>query len=215
MAKVRIEWVRLSALNASGGAAVNQPLELFGAAQVLSVTAVAVTVTAPNFTQSEPGVEGAAFARITGLSGAVQVAWGGAAASETSGWRIEAGGFALAPLKSGDALSLVEALDPPPPVGSAAMRAVATSRAGAIAAAGTAQDLMPANADRNGWLIQNQSAANLYLSSKGVDGTSVATTTGASLLIPPGGYYEPSKVSPDALSIIGPAAGQAFFCEEW
>jgi hypothetical protein len=212
MARVRIEWVRLGGM---GAGAANQPLALFGAAEVVSITAAPTSLTAPVFTPSEAGVEGAAFARVTGLSGAVQAAWDGGAASEASGWRIEAGGYALIPVKSGDVLSLVQALDPPSAVGSAAMRAVATSRAGAIAAAGTAQDLMPANPDRNGWLIQNQSAANLYVCSKGPAGTVVATAGGASLLIPPGGYYEPSKVAPDALSIIGPVAGQAFFAEEW
>ncbi len=215
MAKVRIEWVRLGALGGGGGAAVNQPLELFGAAEVLSVATAPVSVTAPAFTQGEPGVEGSAFARITGLSGAAHVAWGAAPASETTGWRVEAGGFALVPMKSGDGLSLVQALDPPSPVGSAAMRAVATSRAGVIAAAAAAQDLMAANPDRNGWLIQNQSAANLFVRSKGAAGTAVATADGQSLLVPPGGYYEPSKVTPHALSIIGLAAGQAFFAEEW
>jgi hypothetical protein len=214
MAKVRIEWACMGPLG--GGEAMNQPLELLGAAETLSVGAAATSVSAPALTAQESGVEPTGFARVTGLSGAVNVAWGaGVTSSETAGWRIEAGRYALLPVKSGDAVSLVEALDPPSAVGSAAMRAVANSCAGVIAAVGVAQDLMAANSDRNGWLLQNQSAANLFIRSKGAAGTTLATTDGASLLIPPGGYYEPSKVTPHALSIIGLAFGQVFFAEEW
>ena len=36
-----------------------------------------------------------------------------------------------------------------------------------------------------------------------------------SLIIPPGAAYDPPKVSPHAVSIIGATAGQAFFAEEW
>ena len=95
------------------------------------------------------------------------------------------------------------------------MKAIAVTRSGALAAASTAQDLMPANVDRAGWLIQNQSPANLYLRSKGAAGTTLATMDGDSLIVPPGGYYEPPKITPHALSIIGAVAGQTFFAEEW
>jgi hypothetical protein len=216
MAKVRIEWVRLGALDSVGGAAVNQPLLLFGAAQVLTVGASAVSATAPTLTSREAGVEGAAYARITGLSGAVNVIWGDApTASETVGWRVEAGACALVPITSGQMVSLIEAADPPAAIPTAPIKAVAVSRSGALTAAATAQDLMPANTDRNGWLIQNQSAANLYVRSKGAAGTTIAAMDSNSLIVPPGGYYEPPKITPHALSIIGAAAGQAFFAEEW
>ncbi len=216
MAKVRIEWVRLGALGASAGAAVNQPLELFGAAQVLSVGASATSVSAPTFTPKEAGVEGAAYARVTGLSGAVSVAWGDApTASDTAGWRVECGAFALVPVKSGQAISLIEAADAPAARAVTAIQAVATDRSGAIVAASTAQDLMPANTDRAGWLIQNQSASNLYVRSKGSAGTTLAAADQHSLIVPPGGYYEPPKITPHALSILGAVTGQTFFAEEW
>jgi hypothetical protein len=216
MAKVRIEWVRLGALESGGGAAVNQPLAMFGAAQVLTVGAGAVSAAAPTLSPREAGVEGSAHARITGLSGAVNVAWGDApAASETAGWRVEAGAFALIPVTSGQTVSLIEAADPPAATAATPMKAIAVSRSGVLAAASTAQDLMPANVDRAGWLIQNQSSANLYVRSKGMAGTTVATLDGNSLIVPPGGYYEPPKITPHALSIIGGAPGQTFFSEEW
>jgi hypothetical protein len=216
MARVRIEWVRLGALDSGGGAAVNQPLALFGAAQVMTVGATPVSASAPTLSQREAGVEGAGYARITGLSGAVNVAWGDApVASETAGWRVESGAMALVPIASGQAVSLIEAADPPAAIAAAPMKAIAVGRSGALAAAATAQDLTPANPDRAGWLIQNQSAANLYVRSKGAAGATLATMDGESLIVPPGGYYEPPKITPHALSIIGVVAAQTFFAEEW
>ena len=216
MAKVRIEWVRLGALDSGGGAAVNQPLALFGAAQVVTVGASALSVAAPTLTPREAGVEGSAYARITVLSGAVNVAWGAAAsASETAGWRVESGAAVLAPVLAGQGVSLIEAADPPAATSSAPMQAIAVSRSGALVGAGSPQDLMPANVDRAGWLIQNQSAANLYVRSKGAAGTTLATADSNSLIVPPGGYYEPPKITPHALSIIGAVSGQTFFAEEW
>lgn len=216
MAKVRLEWVRLGALDNSGGAAVNQPFELFGAAQVVTVGASATSFSAPALTAKEEGLQGAAFARVSVLAGAVHMAWGDTpAASETTGWRIEAGGYGLAPVKAGQAISILEAADPPSAGSTSAMKAIATARSGAITAGGTAQDLMSANPDRNGWLIQNQSSANLYVRSKGSAGTSVAGADANSLIVPPGGYYEPPKITPHALSVFGAATGQAFFAEEW
>jgi len=215
MSRVRIEWVCLCAPSNSGGAA-NQPLQLFGAAEVLAVGASPVTVSAPTPPQGEAGVEAAAFVRVTGLSGAVNVAWGAApSAAEATGWRVECGGFALLPVKSGQSISLVQAVDAPAAIAATPTRAVGTDRSGATASASVAQDLMAANADRSGWLIQNQSSANLYVRSKGAADGTAATADNHSLIVPPGGYYEPPKVTPHALSILGAASGQAFFAEEW
>ena len=137
---------------AGGGGAVNQPSELFGAAQVVTVGPGAVLVSAPALAAGSPGLQSAAFARVSVVSGAVQVAWGDApSASETAGWRVEAGGYALAPVTAGQAISIIEAADPPSAGESTAIKAVATSRSAAIATGGTAQDLMAANPDRNGW----------------------------------------------------------------
>jgi hypothetical protein len=216
MARVRIEWVRLDALGAGSGATVNQPQILFGAAQVLTVGGSPSTVTAPAIAPVTTGIEGAAFARIAVLSGAINVAWAaGPVAGETTGWRVESRGFALVPVKSGQSVSLVEAADGPSTTASSPIRAVASDRSGSIAAAGAAQDLMAANGDRNGWLIQNQSVANLYVRSKGAASNVAATLDNRSLILPPGGYYEPPKITPHALSIVGGATGQAFFAEEW
>ena len=91
----------------------------------------------------------------------------------------------------------------------------ATSRSGTITAGGTAQDLMAANSTRHGWEIQNQSTGNLYVRSKGAAGTTVATADQNAILIPPGGYYAPPHVTQNAISIIGPVTGQAFYAREW
>ena len=195
---------------------LNQPLELFGAAEVVEVGANAVAIFAPTFTGGSDGVEPSAFARVTVLSGALVAAWGDTpTASDASGWRIEAGAFALLPVTAGQGVSLIEAAVPASAMATALLRAEAVARSGAIATGGLAQDLMPANTDRNGWLIQNQSTTALYLQARGVDGASVATADPSSLLIPPGGYYEPPKITLEAVSIIGAATGQAFFAEEW
>ena len=216
MARVRIEWVRLDAPGDGGGAAVNQPQALFGSAQVLAVGSQALTLTAPVIAPEASGMDAVAFARIAVLSGAVNMAWTpGSVAGETTGWRVESGGFALAPVKSGQTISLVQAVDAPSQITSSPIRAAAYDRSGSTVAAGVAQDLMAANGDRNGWLIQNQSAANLYVRGKGAAGTTTATLDQHSLIVPPGGYYEPPKITPHALSIIGSSSNQTFFAEEW
>ena len=94
-------------------------------------------------------------------------------------------------------------------------RVAATSRSGTIATGGTAQDLMPANAARNGWCIQNLSTGDLRVRSKGAAGTAIASFDQNSLLIPPGGYYEAPHASPHAFSVIGSQTGQAFYATEW
>lgn len=77
----------------------------------------------------------------------------------------------------------------------------------------TAVTLMPANAARRGFQIQNQSAsASCYIS-----GLAAATADWHSLLIAPGAYYEtpPTHVGTGAISIVCTAAGTPVFAREF
>ncbi|MEE7463431.1 hypothetical protein MFUR16E_20410 [Methylobacterium fujisawaense] len=90
--------------------------------------------------------------------------------------------------------------------------AVATARSGTIAAGGTAQQLMAANASRRGFVVQNQSSGDLW-----VNGTSTATADQNSLRIRPDAYYETPAhhVGTGAVSILGATTGQAFYAREF
>ncbi len=219
MAKVRVEWVRLSRPDFSRGEAANDLAAHYGA-QTLSVSSSAVqTGVAPAFTNPDGSPAPGGFARVSGLAGAVNLAWGSSAIpSETMGVRLEAGASLLIAVASGDSLSFIEAADSPAAqdVQTHPLQADATSRSGVITTGGTAQDLMPANPARRGWRLQNQSAGDLYVRSKGSGGTTAATQDQNSFLIPAGaGWTEDGHVTPNALSVVGAATGQAFYAREW
>ena len=240
MAKIRLEWVRPGRPDFQRGG--GDELALFLGEQTITVSSNAIrTIGAPAFTGPDGAVASRGVARVSVLVGAVVIGWGGPSptVTETTGVRLEAGQVQLFSVDTGDALSFIEAQDAPAlrivqdaaaetalaaiqaalsaPLATtaSAIHAISTARSGALTAANTAQDLMPANASRNGWTIQNQSAGNLYVRSKGAAGTTLATLDQNSLIIPPGAAYDPPKITPHALSIIGGAAGQAFFAEEW
>ncbi|MGU3386938.1 hypothetical protein ACLBYG_20675 [Methylobacterium sp. D53M] len=92
------------------------------------------------------------------------------------------------------------------------VRGTATSHSGTIAAGGTAQQLMAANASRRGFVVQNQSSGDLY-----VNGLGTATADQNSLKIAAGDFYETSvqHVGTGAVSIIGATTGQAFYAREY
>lgn len=91
----------------------------------------------------------------------------------------------------------------------------AVNRSTTITAGGTAQTLLPVNATRLGWEIENQSNDNCYIRSMGPLGTTVATTDQNSLLIYPGQDMTPSHVSSYALSIVCPTTGDKIYAREW
>jgi hypothetical protein len=284
MAKIRLEWVRPSRADFQRGG--GEGFAVFSGEQTMTVSSTAVlSAPAPAFTGADGIANSQGMARVSVLSGAVVIAWGGASptVTETTGVRLETGQVQLLSVDTGDALAFIEAADSPSarmvqdvnaetsltaitsalaatlsvrdaaaetsltsiasalaatlPVRDVAaetnltsvlgalqaslavttspIHAISTARSGVLASANTAQDLMPANTARNGWTIQNQSTGNIYLRSKGAAGTTLATLDQNSLIIPPGAAYDPPKVSPHALSIIGSTAGQAFFAEEW
>lgn len=89
---------------------------------------------------------------------------------------------------------------------------VKTSISGTITTGGTAQQIAAAKADRQGFMIQNQSSGDLYFS------TLAAASIGQpSLKLSPGQTYESPAhgVPPGAISIIGATTGQAFAGREW
>lgn len=92
------------------------------------------------------------------------------------------------------------------------VKATSVSRSGTIATGGTAQQLMAANANRRGFVLQNQSSGDLY-----INGLATATADNNSLKIGAGGYYETPvhHVGTGAISIIGATAGAAYFCREF
>ena len=91
------------------------------------------------------------------------------------------------------------------------VQAVSTNRGASVGT--TAVTIMPANAARRGFSIQNQSSsAVIYLS-----GVGSATADYNSLMIPAGGYYEtPSQhAGTGAISIISNAASTPVYAREW
>jgi hypothetical protein len=218
MAKVRVEWVRLAHSDFERGGGGGAGLAVLAGAQVVVASSTPVaTSTAPAFSADAEGQDG--FARVTGLAGAVNIAWGAApVASETGGVRVQAGDQVLIAVSTGQSLSIIEAADAPaaPPVQTSPLQAEATSRSNTIIAGGTAQDLMPANPVRRGWRVQNQSSGELYVASKGVAGTTLASLTQSSFKIAPGVIWtEDGHITANALSIIGATTGQAFYAREW
>jgi hypothetical protein len=214
MAKVRVEWVRLTHADFERGG--EGGLASVAGAQTLTVGGTAV-LSAPAPTFAGEGQTG--FARVSGLAGAVNIAWGGAPiASETNGVRLEAGAQTLIAVVTGQSLSFIEAADAATTQGvqTLPLQGEAVARSGAIATGGTAQDLMPANASRRGWRLQNQSGADLYVVSKGPSGANVAVMDASSLRIAPSVIWtEDGPVTTAALSIIGSATGQTFYAREW
>lgn len=83
-------------------------------------------------------------------------------------------------------------------------------RSGTITSGGVAQTIAAANSTRNGFLIQNNSIGDLWLSSLGT-----AAATQPSLWIPPGTFYQFEGVPLTALSLFGATTGQAFTAREW
>jgi hypothetical protein len=87
-----------------------------------------------------------------------------------------------------------------------------TNRSGTIAAGNSSQQLMAANANRKGWIIQNTGSDVLW-----IDFGVAAVQSEPSLKIPVGGGYEEDALGPisvQQINIIGPTTGQAFTVKE-
>lgn len=91
----------------------------------------------------------------------------------------------------------------------------AATLSGTITLGATAQQLAAANANRKGWAVQNQSMDYLYVRGRGAGGAVDATQDQNSIRIAPGQEYLADYVTANALSIIGPTTGQAFWAREW
>jgi hypothetical protein len=109
--------------------------------------------------------------------------------------------------------SLLTALGSPVQAGSTisnVIQATATDRGAVIGT--TAVTLMAANPTRKSFSLQNQSAtASCY-----INGTTTATADYHSLLVGPGGYFEPDHhVGTGAISVVCSAAATSVYAREW
>jgi hypothetical protein len=75
---------------------------------------------------------------------------------------------------------------------------------GVIAATGVAQVLLAANANRSGFILQNDGSHNMEINDLGV-ATTTPTANNGSFVVVPGAYFPPAgyPVSTGAISIIG------------
>lgn len=123
---------------------------------------------------------------------------------------------AFAPLvapcaRASDGSCAAIASDNPLPVDTV-IRLTAADRGAIVTTAGTAQQLMAANASRRGFAIQNQSTGACY-----INGQASATQDYRSLLIPAGGFYDtpPTHVGTGAISIVCAVANAPVYAREW
>jgi hypothetical protein len=94
-----------------------------------------------------------------------------------------------------------------------ALNGTLTDRSGTIAAGGTAQQAMAANASRQGFSIQNLSTtADLWINSLGT-----ASASQPSIKLAPGAYFEtPARYGAlGALSVFSATTGVAYTAREW
>ena len=91
--------------------------------------------------------------------------------------------------------------------------AVASDGSGTLATGGSAQTLFGGIVPSNGFLVQNNSSAALWLSDAGTasaGGASIQIAANGGIFITPGGY-KPAG----AVSIFGATTGQAFAGRRW
>ena len=89
--------------------------------------------------------------------------------------------------------------------------ATLTDRSGAIVAGGTQQQLLPVNATRSGWLLQNLDHVEpLFI-------VEMTTLSASAFVVGPGGVFPPPNfpMTINAIQVLGAVTGQAFTCREW
>lgn len=120
---------------------------------------------------------------------------------DAAGTTVEVGKYLPGRQPASDSMPVVLATKPTP-----------VNRSGTIIAGGTAQQLMPANAQRQGWWIQNLSSGDLWISDIGT-----AAASQPSLKISAGQMYEHPDfgISQGAVSIFGTTTGQTFSAREF
>jgi hypothetical protein len=86
-----------------------------------------------------------------------------------------------------------------------------------IAAGGTAQLLIAANAARHGWRLQNTSGGDLWFKDVGSTGTDASAGGPGCFKIASGGYYEspPGGGAQGNISVFGATSGQTFSGSWW
>ena len=89
-------------------------------------------------------------------------------------------------------------------VTAAAVRSAGTNRSATVGT--SAVVLMPANPNRAGWKVKNDTTGDIWIN---FDGAASAVAGGGNIKIPAGGYLasEPRFIETGAISVIGSAAG--------
>lgn len=90
-----------------------------------------------------------------------------------------------------------------------------TDQSGVIAVTGVAQQLLAANPNRSGFIMQNDGAHNMEVNDLGAATTTPVANNG-SFVVLPGGYFPPMcyPVSTGAISIIG-TINDTFTARAW
>lgn len=93
---------------------------------------------------------------------------------------------------------------------------VPTDHSGSIADGALAQVLMPANADRAGWLVACVGPGALYVNEVGAAASEAVADGDGSIVLTPGQSFPPCgyPIIQGAISVIGPT-GTAFVAREW
>lgn len=93
---------------------------------------------------------------------------------------------------------------------------VPTDHSGAIVDGALAQELMPANADRSGWLVMCIGPGAIYVNEVGEEATDVVSSGDGSVVLAPGQSFPPCgyPIVQGAISIFGPT-GTTFVAREW
>lgn len=112
---------------------------------------------------------------------------------------------------NGKLVKLVALVDPA--TGDTPAASAPVDRSGTITTLNVSQQLMAANPNRRGFMVQNSGAAVLWINELGA----TATTAQPSIKIPIDGTYTspPGYPSLSAINIIGGTTGQAFTAREW
>ena len=94
----------------------------------------------------------------------------------------------------------------------------ATDRTLPITATDEPFQLLPPNADRSGWLMQNGSGSNpVFVNELGADPTQPAALGSGPWIVPPGGFFPPPGYDciPLGAVMVSGTAGDVVIAREW
>lgn len=190
----------------AGSAAIGSVTVTNGATSALQTSGNAsltsIDTKSPTLVSGRVPVDGSAVTQP--VSGAVTVSGVATAAKQPA--------FGVAGTSASDVLSVQGITGGTPQATDTVVRSTSVDRGGTITAGGSAQQFMPANANRRGFTVQNQSTADLY-----VNCVATAAANQSSLRIPAGALYEssPHHSGTGACSVFGATSAQAFYAREF